>query len=100
MNIKITDLVSRSEDGSVHMVFYEASITKDGKTVKLDQNISLFPKDSSDPSFIPYENLTEEKVIEWVLELLTEDGLQDIEDQLIAKLNQPINTSMKKLPWI
>lgn len=60
--------------------------------------------DTSSEGFIPFEDLTEEIVITWVKNMLTESGVQDIENKVIDRLNvreDKLNnkTTEKGLPW-
>ena len=61
------------------------------------QNIQQLPSST----FIPFDQLTEEKVLEWVFESLTPLGLQGVYntlDGMLAELTAPIIVSAD-LPW-
>jgi len=65
MDIKVNNLVRQTADGCVVMVYFSASKTESGRTVSIDSNVSLVNKDSSDPSFIPFDSLSEAQVVDW-----------------------------------
>ena len=53
-------------------------------------------------NFTPFENLSEEQLISWVKEQLTDRLAKKIEDKLLAKLNAqlaPVNQVESGLPW-
>ena len=51
-----------------------------------------------DGDFLPYKELTESAVIEWVKSVLTESGVAYYEDA-VAQLQAPATTGYKGLPW-
>ena len=59
-----------------------------------------FTPDPQSPDFVPYENLTEEIVLGWVKEQLTDLKVSQIEGQLASVLDQKINpTTSVGRPW-
>jgi len=100
MIIKITNLVRHSENNSVAMVYYQVSLSKNGKTVTSDHNVSLFQKDSNDATFIPFEQLNEELIITWIKNILPENYFKEIEEDLNNQLNNPpVPPFINGLPW-
>lgn len=57
---------------------------------------------SEEDPFIPYEDLTEEQVINWVKQTLGPETVQSIENSATAELEKIKNppTIMKPLPWV
>jgi len=51
-----------------------------------------------DGDFLPYKELTESVVIEWVKSALTESGVAYYEDT-VTQLQAPATTGYKGLPW-
>jgi hypothetical protein len=51
-----------------------------------------------DGTFLPYNELTESAVIEWVKSALTNSGVAYYED-MVAQLQAPATTGYKGLPW-
>ena len=54
-------------------------------------------------TFIPYADLTEELVVGWIKEVLTEDGVLTIEEsianQINVEKNPPVTPEITPLPW-
>jgi hypothetical protein len=54
-------------------------------------------------TFIPYEDLTEEIVINWVKESLGENGIISVEaclqGQIDSQINPPVSPTNTALPW-
>lgn len=54
-------------DGFVYKVGWRCNATsEDGQFTAFNTNITGFQGSSSDPGFIPFDELTEEEVLEWV----------------------------------
>ena len=51
-----------------------------------------------DGEFLPYNELTESAVIEWVKSVLTDSGVAYYED-MVAQIKAPATTGYKGLPW-
>ena len=72
---------------------YSASI--DGNT--------QFKVKPSDPSFVPYDQLTEATVIGWVQASLGEQGIANyeanVQGQINSKINPPVSPANTPLPW-
>jgi hypothetical protein len=100
MEIKIVDLVRKSENGCFNMIYWQASLTKDGKTVVEDHNISLFPKETTDPSFVPFEQVTETLAMEWLKAAVSQEELDQTEQRLLDKIeNEPNPAFINGMPW-
>ena len=73
---------------------YSASI--DGNT--------QFKVKPSDPSFVPYDQLTEEVVIGWVQASLGEQGIANyeanVQGQIDSQINPPVSPANTPLPWL
>ena len=58
---------------------------------------------SEGDSFTPYDQLTEEQVLQWVFADIGEAGKNNqevaIRDQINAKANPPVSPSAQPLPW-
>ena len=52
-------------------------------------------------AFIPYENLTEIDVMQWVFDVLGSGSISDIQNRVNNQINEQINppTISKPLPW-
>jgi hypothetical protein len=60
-----------------------------------------FKVDPANPEYIPFENLTEEKVIEWTKEALGEEEVIANEENVIKQIESQKNPSVvnRALPW-
>lgn len=100
MQNKVTNLLRDTETNSVLMIYWQSTVTKDGKTLTEEFNSGLQPKLSSDPSFIPYENITEEIANQWLQEVLSGAMFENLEEQLLEQLdNQAPPAHANGLPW-
>lgn len=72
---------------------YEASLS----------NTARFSTESVSP-FIPYEDLTETIVVEWIMDDLGTDGVNNlyacIDGQINSQINPPVTPENTPLPWI
>lgn len=98
MQINITNM-SRKGDGCVTSVSFDATLTENGHTASVSKSIGIAMKDPSDPTFVPYENLTESDVVSW----LTNDSLlllpiQQELSRIIAAETEPKHTN--GVPWL
>ena len=94
--IKISNLERNTADGGVTIVHYRCELV-DGDYSASSYGTVGFTPDSSDPSFVPFESLTEADVIAWVEAELDVDaitaGLQaNIDEQKAPK-------SVAGVPW-
>lgn len=68
----------------------------------LDGNTHL-AVDSANTGFIPYDQLTEALVLNWVFESLGEQGIANaeanVQGQIDAKNNPPVTPQNTPLPW-
>jgi hypothetical protein len=81
---KINSLKSKPDDGAVIEASWQLTAVE-GEAVKTQYGKSAFQVNSSDPSFIPYADLTEEKVLQWVWDSMDKD---EVESDLGNKLNR------------
>jgi hypothetical protein len=96
MNIEITQLDRSLPSDVVITVHWQASLTEDEITVDSYGSVNLELKDPADPSFVSFENLTEEIVIGWVNDKIG----QEILDGLNRKLQEVKHPKVVSgLPW-
>ena len=100
MKWKIKNMKRTIEDGLVIKVVFEV-MTKDGALMATKQNSVSLVGDPSSPDFIPFEQLTEEIVVNWVKNEVDvneiESEVQAILDRKIVKRNSV--TTKSGLPW-
>ena len=74
-----------------------------GQTTANFDGICKFTISPNDPNYTPYNQLTEQKTLEWVFNSLGENGVssteQCIEGQINSILNPPVIPSAQPLPW-
>jgi hypothetical protein len=94
--------LSRIEDtGCVVFVFYEASLEQDGHRVYVPGRAQLQPKDPTDPTFVPFSQLTQEQVIGWLEASIPTPTMQMLERQLTRRLAARLNAPkvVEGAPW-
>ena len=94
MNIKIIGLERKLSDGTVTEVHWQATL-KDGEYSTGASGTVSLRRDDNSAAFIPFEDLTEAKVIEWVKAEWSSP--EDILKAEMAELKTP--TKANGLPW-
>ena len=96
----IVQLERHTTDGLVITAHWQAVKESDGKRARVYGSVGLPMKDPSDPSFIPFDELTEEVVLSWVYAALGAEQVAayaaNLHAQLDALINQP---SLTGTPW-
>lgn len=100
---KIADLKSKPDTKVVVNVTAIVSFELDGYRDRAVRG-AKFEGDPTSPSFIPFEKLTEEVVINWVKEKLGADGIANMEKNAQKSIEQQINSKnhpefISKIPW-
>jgi hypothetical protein len=101
---QVLDLKSRIADGLVTAVTYTCKAQLDNFLARIVGELSL-TGDPSDPGYIPYEDLAEEVVLEWVKDSLGQTQVTAIETDLqnnvtAQKAQKDAETVTSGLPWI
>ena len=92
----VVNLQRNLATGGVVYVHYSAVATDEGYSEGEYGGVPLTP-DSSSPSFIPFENLTQDIVLNWIWSILDKNG---IEQSLLAKIQeQKTPTKSEGVPW-
>lgn len=101
MKILITNLESVLSNGCVHMIHWTAS-KKYKEFIAYEHGyVSLESKDSSDPTYIPYVNLTETDVINWFKQSVGSTYLESVEETLDNQIELYKNpTQFNGIPWV
>jgi hypothetical protein len=96
----IVELEHHVSDGLVITAHWQLTAEGLGKTAQLIGSLTLPAKDPTDPSFIPFDELTEDVVIGWVKAQLGEEQVTELkasaESQLAALISPATVTG---LPW-
>ena len=100
MQIKIAQLERQLPDGACIAAHWTAT-KKDGDyTASSYGSIGLPAKDPSDPTFVPYGNITEAQAVEWVKSAMGEEVLTSLEASLDAQIEAQKNpVKANGVPW-
>lgn len=103
MAIKYTwkiDELKRDPKTGVVKIAYWGCLGVDEETensVHMNGNHALLSNDPNNPTFIPFENLTQEQVLNWVWQVLNKDKMESyIAQQIDTKNNPPL---VPGVPW-
>jgi hypothetical protein len=96
----IVQLEHKVQDGLVITAHWQLVETQDGQTARVYGSIGLPAKEPTDPTFIPFDELTEEVVIDWVKAQMGEERVAELEANIAAQLDALLNpTTTTGLPW-
>lgn len=100
---KIAQLKRNSSNGLVIEVTYFMNFLHEGLSDRKVGGVAL-TGDPTDPAFIPYEDLTEEIVINWVKAELGTEAVAEVEAEFLARLEAVIekknnSTVLVGTPW-
>ena len=96
MNIKILELERDLSDDTVITISWSATI-QDGEYTASTSGDTLVKREPDSATFIPYKDLTEEKIVEWLQTAIEWTSPEDELKKEIEKLKAPIYA--KGLPW-
>jgi hypothetical protein len=100
MNIQIAQLDRTLPSGVVQTIHWVATQTEDTFTASAYGSLGVPAKDPSDPTFIPFESLTEAEVKQWVLQTMGEEQVEALQANLDGQIEaQKHPTSASGLPW-
>ena len=100
MELKIKQIDRALPDGMVLSVHWTATKTENDYTASVYGSVVLPAKEPSDPTFVDYEDLTQEQVIEWVKEAIGEEKMASLEDNMATQIEaQKTPKTASGLPW-
>jgi hypothetical protein len=100
MNIQIVDTNRELPSGVVNTIHWTATQTDGDYTASAYGSLGVPAKDPSDPTFIPFDSLTEEQVKQWVLDTMGEEQVEALQANLDGQIEAQKNpTSASGLPW-
>jgi len=100
MNWTISNLDSTLPDGCVTTAHWRVSKTDGAASGSVYGTISFPHKDHNDPTFIPYQDLTEAQVVQWVKDEMGADQVAAHEAAVDAQIDAQINPSTAAgVPW-
>lgn len=99
MQWNVFNMIRTVPEGVVEMVCCVVSKAEGNysATARLNQKVPY--KSPSDPGFVPFDQLTEVQVIQWVQEQLGTDRIDQIEKGLQQTINQQKVQTVEGLPW-
>ncbi len=96
----ISSLDRTLPDGMVFTAHWRVSDTQDGFSASTYGTISFPAKDPKDPDFIPYDQLTEAQVIQWVKDEMGANQVSAYEAAVQGQIDAQKNpTSASGVPW-
>ena len=100
MNWTISSLQRSLPDGVVMTAHWRVSKTQDNFTGTVYGTISFPAKAIADPDFIPYEDLTEAQVVQWVKEEMGGNQVSAYEAAVQGQIDAQVNPSTASgTPW-
>ncbi len=100
MNWTISSLDRALPDGVVMTAHWRVSKTDGAASGSVYGTISFPAKATSDPTFIPYDQLTEAQVVQWVKDEMGADQVSAYEAAVQGQIDAQINpTTASGLPW-
>lgn len=86
----------------VYQVHFSCTTSKEGSEKRVIQNDAFTLDYANNTSYIPYSELTESQVLQWVFDILTPEGVIAVQTSGENQLEEFINptTDTPGLPWI
>jgi hypothetical protein len=100
MELQIVNAERQLPSGLITTLHWTASQTDGDFTASAYGSLGVPAKDPSDPTFIPFDSLTEEQVKQWVLDTMGEEQVEALQANLDGQIEaQKHPTSASGLPW-
>lgn len=100
MDWSISQLDRTLPDGVVYTAHWRVSKTDGTASGTVYGTISFPAKDPSDPTFVPYDQLTEAQVIQWVKDEMGAEQVAAHEASVAAQIDKQKNpTTAAGVPW-
>jgi hypothetical protein len=87
--------ITKADDGFVTGVDYSVSATKDTKTESHSNSFKMV-KVKEDAEFVPYNDLTEARVMGWIFAHIDKSA---VESRLVKKLETLDDVTVSEFPW-
>lgn len=95
----IANLESNTTDGGVIVAHWRVT-AEDGEYAASAYGTQSFEYDPASPDFIPYADLTEAQVLQWVFDAMGAEQVTAIQDGLLANIEeQKTPVTQSGLPW-
>jgi hypothetical protein len=100
MELQIVNTERQLPSGLITTIHWTATQTEDTFTASTYGSLGVPAKDPSDPTFIPFDQLTEAEVKQWCLEAMGEEQVAALQANLDGQIEaQKHPTSAQGLPW-
>lgn len=100
MNWTISQLDRSLPDGVVMTAHWRVSKTDGNASGSVYGTISFPAKDPNDPTFVPYDQLTEAQVVQWVKDAMGANQVAAYEAAVQGQIDAQKNpTSAAGVPW-
>jgi hypothetical protein len=100
MELHIANLDRTLPDGCVTTIHWTATQTEDTFTASAYGSLGVPAKDPSDPTFIPFDQLTEAEVKQWVLQTMGEEQVAALQANVLAQIEAQKNpVTATGTPW-
>jgi hypothetical protein len=100
MELQIVNAERQLPSGLITTIHWTATQTDGDFTASAYGSLGVPAKDPSDPTFIPFESLTEAEVKQWVLQTMGEEQVTAMQANLDGQIEaQKHPTSASGLPW-
>jgi hypothetical protein len=100
MNLNIVTIDRTLPAGLCTTAHWTATKQDGDYTASAYGSIGLPAKDPSDPTFVPYEDITEAQAIEWVLAVMGEEQVAALEAGLDSQIEAQKNpVAAAGVPW-
>jgi hypothetical protein len=100
MKMKIAQFDRNPLEGLCTVAHWTATKQDGGYTAYAYGLIDLPAKDPSDPTFVPYEDITEELAVQWVEKVMGEEQVTNLEVSLAAQIEAQKNpVTATGVPW-
>lgn len=85
-------------EGAVYTAYWTATLEDGGYTASSYGSIGLGEPNPDD--FIPFSQLTEEQVLDWVFQTMGPDRVVQVQEELYNRIQEQINpTEASGIPW-
>jgi hypothetical protein len=100
MKLQIVNAERQLPSGLITTLHWVATQTEDTFTASAYGSLGVPAKDPSDPTFIPFDQLTEAEVKQWVITTMGEEQVAALQANLDGQINAArFPTSASGLPW-
>jgi hypothetical protein len=86
---EIQNITRTSDENVVHTVYWTATLEQDGVKASIENQTILPYKKSNNPTFVPFDSLTKEKIYEWLMNHIDKSFVFDSLEKAIEARKSP-----------